>query len=62
MCSTPRSSGKSYVSRRVSVSKTFHSSYSEMMRNASVLYEQRQEELAKQRQSLLESEETKKAS
>lgn len=56
MCSTPRPSGKVRSSRRVVVGKTFHSSYSQMMRTASIQYEQRQKQLAMRRRSLLEKE------
>ena len=61
MCSTPRSSGKVRSLRRVvtgknAVGKTFHSSYSQMMRAASIQYEQRQKQLAMRRRSLLEKE------
>lgn len=56
MCSTPRSSGKVHSSHRIAVGKIFHSSYSQMMRTASIQYEQRQRELAKRRRSLLEKE------
>ncbi|MCW8929441.1 MAG: hypothetical protein OQL19_04290 [Gammaproteobacteria bacterium] len=56
MCSTPRFSRKAKYSRTVSTSSVFHSSYSQMMRSASLQYEQRQKELTKRRQRLLEKE------
>ena len=56
MCSTPRPSGKVRSARRAPVSRTFHSSYSQMMRTASMQYEQRQKERNKRQQLLLEKE------
>ena len=50
MCSTPRCSAKPRRTHQLSESASEHKSYSQMMRNASQRYEQRQEELAKRRE------------
>lgn len=53
MCSTPRSSAKVRGTRRLATSKTSFRSYSQMMQQASLQYEQRQEEREKRQQLLL---------
>lgn len=54
MCSTPRYSAKPHSTHRLSVGTSYHKSYSQMMRDASQRYEQRQKELAKIRAELIQ--------
>ncbi len=54
MCSTPRSSAKVRGTRRPAVSRSSFRSYSQMLQQASVQYEERQKEREKRQQRLLE--------
>jgi dephospho-CoA kinase len=62
MCSIPRSSGSARKVHQLAINKTDFESYSQMMRRASDVYEQRQEEHAIRRGKLAQKSENNKLS